>query len=80
MKDTNKMGENLSFHIWEYLPNSFYILNEPYVRVNMFKWPKISLKNFSEQIHTISSNFIFNPLRALCFACFLQLLFPSNSP
>lgn len=59
VKNTNKMGENLSFHIWEYLLNSLYILNEPYVRVNMFKRPKIGLKNFGEQIHHISLSFIF---------------------
>lgn len=28
VKDTKKMGENLSFHIGEYLLNSLYILNE----------------------------------------------------
>lgn len=36
----------------------------------MFKRPEIGLKNFSEQIHNVSSGFIFNPLKALCFACF----------
>lgn len=25
VKDTNKMSENLSFHIWEYLLNSLYM-------------------------------------------------------
>lgn len=46
----------------------------------MFKQPEIGLQNFSEQIHNIPSSFIFSPLKAVCFAYFLQLLFPSNSP
>lgn len=63
------------FHIWEYLPNSLYILNESYVRVNMFKQLKIGLKNFGEQIHNISSEFYSLTRKRLYMFCLLPTAF-----
>lgn len=42
----NKTDQNTILLMREYLLNSLYILNESYVRVNMFKALKIGLDTF----------------------------------
>jgi hypothetical protein len=44
----NKTDQNTILLMREYLLNSLYILNESYVRVNMFKALKIGLDAFCE--------------------------------